>query len=142
MAYSEGPWSGGRFLSIAKGKTLDSMAKIASDTTNTQFNEGSKIRKIGGKWYILSGDNTQYRVWKLDIDTNTISYLGALNAPSPDQRPHPNLIPVFYQGKTKFLMTTFDRAQLTGTYTHGNFYIFEAAEMENGYEFPIRVPLF
>ncbi|KGT40042.1 hypothetical protein P421_00180 [Heyndrickxia coagulans P38] len=133
------PW--GFFPSLVKGD-LNNLVYVGGDRSVVVGDytgcEGSKLQKIGDKWYLMAGQNTgDYRVYDLNM-----TYVTNLNVEpiTPIPNAHPMVTPVPFRGKTKYIMPMFDVQNYNGDSTMGNFYVLEASETENGYEFPIRIP--
>ena len=113
------------------------------------YQVGMVMQKIGGKWYVLCSsshdegppDGDRYRIYDLDM-----RFVGFLNAPYPTNIPHPMVFPVAIpeRQRTRYLMVTFNGAQyfddVLGYGTHGEFFVMEAEQVVDGYEFPPRQP--
>jgi hypothetical protein len=135
-ALARGPASGefGRFTLIGR------------DAART-MTEGMVMQKIGGKWFVLCSssrdegppDGGRYRIYDL-----AMRFVGFLNAPYPTNIPHPMVVPVPVRGavRTRYLLVTFNGTQyheeLLGYGTHGDFFVMEADQVVDGYEFPPR----
>jgi hypothetical protein len=126
--------------------TFANFSLVGRDTRHT-MTEGMVMQKIGGKWYVLCSSSRQegppfgghYDVYDLQM-----RFLGFLNAPYPSNIPHPMVFPVpdTTTHTTRFKLVTFNGEQyhqdILGYGTHGDFYIMQAAQVEQGYEFPPR----
>jgi hypothetical protein len=135
-ALARGPASGefGRFTLVGR------------DAERT-MTEGMVMQKIGGRWYVLCSssrdegppDGGRYRIYDLRM-----RFVGFLNAPYPTNIPHPMVVPVPIPraGRTRYLMVTFNGTQyyeeILGYGTHGDFFVMEADQVVDGYEFPPR----
>jgi hypothetical protein len=136
---------------LARGPSngeFGSFALVGRDAQRT-MTEGMVMQKIGGKWYVLCSsshdegppDGGRYRIYDLDM-----RFVGFLNAPYPTNIPHPMVFPVAIpeRQRTRYLMVTFNGAQyfddVLGYGTHGEFFVMEAEQVVDGYEFPPRQP--
>src|SRR3954451_11541889 len=119
---------------------------VGRDAART-MTEGMVMQKIGGRWYVLCSssrdegppDGGHYRIYDLRM-----RFVGFLNAPYPTNIPHPMVVPVPIPraGRTRYLMVTFNGTQyyedVLGYGTHGDFFVMEADQVVDGYEFPPR----
>jgi hypothetical protein len=119
---------------------------VGRDAQRT-MTEGMVMQKIGGKWYVLCSSSRDegppegghYRIYDLRM-----RFVGFLNAPYPTNIPHPMVFPVAIpeRRRTRYLMVTFNGTQyfedVLGYGTHGDFFVMEAAQVVEGYEFPPR----
>jgi hypothetical protein len=136
---------------LARGPSsgeFGSFTLVGRDAQRT-MTEGMVMQKIGGKWYVLCSssrdegppDGGRYRIYDLSM-----RFVGFLNAPYPTNIPHPMAFPLAIpEGqRTRYLMVTFNGTQyfeeILGYGTHGDFFVMEAAQVVDGYEFPPREP--
>jgi hypothetical protein len=111
--------------------------------------EGMVMQKIGGKWWVLCSaspaegppDGGHYLIYDLSM-----RFVGFLGAPYPTNIPHPMVFPVplTQTQSTRYQMVTFDGTpyhdDVLGYGTHGDFYVMQARQIVEGYEFPPRQP--
>jgi hypothetical protein len=118
-----------------RGDSLTQLSRVGADLSRDQT-EGTILQKVGGRWYLLASDGAdrQYRIYDLSM-----KLLGFLKAPYGSNIPHPQVIPIFNRGQTKYLLITFEGTQynekLLGYGTHGDLIIMRATQMRRGSEF-------
>ncbi|MGH3329503.1 MAG: hypothetical protein ACRDPT_17220 [Streptomycetales bacterium] len=120
------------------GGDVDDLSLAGRDTSARQT-EGTIVAKIGGSWYLLASDGEarRYRVYDLRA-----RLLGELAAPYGSNIPHPMVIPVPENRRTRYVMVTFDGDQFAerqlGYGTHGDVLVMTAPQTRPGHEFPPR----
>ncbi|MGH3342983.1 MAG: hypothetical protein ACRDPK_08900 [Carbonactinosporaceae bacterium] len=120
------------------GGDVDDLMLAGRDAAAAQT-EGTIVAKIGGTWYLLASDGAArcYRVYDLRARP-----LGVLGAPYGTNIPHPMVVPVPDQRRTRYLMVTFDGVQYAkrqlGYGTHGDVLVMTAPQTLPGQEFPPR----
>ena len=131
------------FSGYAKGKTLDSLVKVADDkVAQSGSYEGCKVQKIGGEWFVFSSNLTEYRC----CNGKDMSFVCNVNAPkigNNSAKPHFTIVPVPCGNKTKLIVVSFDNTQYSniGIHTRGNWFVFENDRLLDGYEFQtIKIP--
>ena len=78
--------------------------------------------------------------------TLAMRFAGYLDAPHPTNIPHPIVVPITItsggRAQTRYIMIIFSGTQyyepILGYGTHGDFYVMEAQQVVDGYEFPPR----
>ncbi|WP_433892673.1 hypothetical protein [Streptomyces sp. CA-111067] len=75
------------------------------------YHEGTKLQRVGGQWYMLSGSEQDFRVYDMAAAT-----VGTLDAPtgSPGWCAQPLLTPVPDGEGTRWLLITFNDVQYPG----------------------------
>jgi hypothetical protein len=114
------------------GGRVTDLHRVGADWSRHQT-EGCILQRIGGRWYLLAsdGDNRQYRVYNLRMD-----FLGTLSAPYVHNAiPHPMVVPVPRNGRTEYLLLTFDgtpfHPEVFGEFgTHGRFILMRAKQTQ------------
>lgn len=133
MTFSGDPF----YTSLDKTKDFVTFTNIDDDSLNTGY-EGTKMQKIGNNWYVFASNDTYCRVYDL-----TMTYKGNLNFEMPLStytQPHAMVVPINKNGKTNFILMSFDTTKYsTSDFTWGCLVIEEATETEDGYEFPIKI---
>lgn len=98
----------------------------------TTSSTGILIQKIGGKYYVFQGrGNGNYEA----LSYPSLMKVTSLNV-SPllnDRNIWPVVIPIASEIGTKYYFLTFDREQITGTYSYGNLYWYCANEEAIGF---------
>lgn len=111
--------------------------------------EGAKWAKIGGTWYAVFGGLSSGDVFDFQCYDSSLNYVGTLPTWSagfdtlpgytgvdPGPAPHPCLIPVMDDDRTRYLLVTFDRTNFgAGKAATGACVVMEAAEVPTGHEF-------
>lgn len=119
-----------------RGRPVTELTKVGADLSRGQT-EGPILQKVGSRWFLLAsdGDDRRYRVYDLSVN-----HLGFLKAPYGTNIPHPQVIPVFDEGRTTYWLITFEGTQvyekLLGYGTHGDVIVMRAAQTRQGAEFP------
>ncbi|MGI8912162.1 MAG: twin-arginine translocation signal domain-containing protein [Rubrobacteraceae bacterium] len=127
-------------LAKASGPDFNDLTIVGKDPSVNSLPgrvyEGTKLQKVGGEWYVFVSGFGDYRIYDLGMN-----FVGNLDAPYLEGTiPHPMVVPIPEDGRTRWIMITFDGETYDGlgTTTRSNFYVMEAAEITRGYEFPPR----
>jgi hypothetical protein len=106
---------------------LTRLSRVGADLARRQT-EGVILQKIGGRWYVLAsdGERREYPVYDLSMRA-----LGALKAPYGSNIPHPQIVPISEDGRTRYLLITFNGTQFhertLGYGTHGDLIVMHAS---------------
>jgi hypothetical protein len=118
-----------------RGGWLNRLTRIGTDRSARQT-EGTILQRVGEQWHLLASDGAERRYPVYDL---SMSVLGFLKAPYGTNIPHPQVVPVLENGRTRYLLLTFDGRQyhpeVLGYGTHGDVIVMQARQMGNGGEF-------
>jgi hypothetical protein len=123
---------GGGFNTILLESTEwnDAYTQIAENSATSST--GILLQKVGGAYYVFQGrGNANYEI----LSYPDLTKFGTLNV-SPlltDRNIWPVIIPVTSETGTVYHLLTFDREQVTGTYSYGNLHWYRAAEEATGF---------
>lgn len=100
--------------------------------------EGTKIAKVNGQYYVLACAQNAMRYYNYPAMTS-YSTLN-LNKVTGHPELHPMLFPVSKNGKTKYMIVSMDKVQISGIsdMSHGNLWLYIADEVATGLEYPVR----
>jgi hypothetical protein len=109
--------------------------------------EGCKMAKVKGTLYCLATSNeTGVTSRMVYMDYPTLANRAAITVDKvphtyavTETPPHPMLIPIPIKGKTKYIIVTFDasRGYPATAMSWGNLWIYEATDLNDGYEYPV-----
>ncbi|WP_227356283.1 hypothetical protein [Haladaptatus salinisoli] len=104
--------------------------------------EGGRIVRVNGEYKVLYADPTMSgQMVSCDYPTVSTNRTGFdLEVNTNDEAPHPSVVPVPYDGGTRYKLITMDETKIydKAETSHGALWIYEAAEQADGYEFPER----
>ncbi|HEU4519984.1 MAG TPA: hypothetical protein VFS03_10755, partial [Microvirga sp.] len=121
-----------------RGAPPTRLDRVGADRSRGET-EGVILQRIGGRWYLLAsdGDDRRYRVYDLAMRP-----LGSLKAPYGTNIPHPQVVPVTREGRTSYLLITFNGTQyhepVLGYGTHGDVIVMRARQTSAVPEFAPR----
>ena len=143
--YPSGSISGSYRFSLVKTTDFNTFTTIV-DTSLYDLYEGQKVVKIADTLFIATANTSVFRFFNLNGNSR-----GTISTPISGltQPQHPAIIPIQSNGKTRFLLLTFDTGNSSfhpsyglNNYTNGNTYIYISNQSEQGYEYPIyRTPI-
>lgn len=110
------------------------------DSTNQI--EGGRIVKVNGEYKVLYADPTiSGQMVSCDYPTVSTNRTGFdLEVDTNDEAPHPSVVPVPYDGGTKYKLITMDETKIydKAETSHGALWMYEAMKQADGYEFSER----
>jgi hypothetical protein len=127
------------YLAQDTSSDFSTWTNVLANSANTAF-EGSCFFRYDGTIYLASASSSTNRVY--NAETNT--YVAALGYTRPTAAvtiiPHPCLVPVLAQNRTRTFLFTFDGSPdaSNGDSSWSSIIIMEAPEVETGFEFPAR----
>ncbi|GAA5052229.1 hypothetical protein ACFFQF_24310 [Haladaptatus pallidirubidus] len=105
--------------------------------------EGGRIVRVNGEYQVLYADPKMAgQMVSCDYPTVSTNRAGFnLDVNTNDEAPHPSVIPVPYDGGTKYKLITMDETKIydKAETSHGSLWMYEAIEQANEYEFPERI---
>ncbi|MDL4818482.1 hypothetical protein [Actinomadura opuntiae] len=108
---------------------------VGANDNGGVYYEGTKVCRIGTRWYILTSSGTDYRVYGLDT-----RLVGTLDAPHPSGWiPHPMVLPVPLPGnRTRFIQLSMDGDGDPVSGLFGHFLVNVSDQIVRGREYPAR----
>ncbi|WP_433634406.1 hypothetical protein [Halomicrococcus sp. NG-SE-24] len=108
------------------------------DSTNQI--EGGRIVKVNGEYEVLYADPSMAgQMVSCEYPTVSTNRTGFdLEVNTNDEAPHPSVVPVPYDGGTKYKLITMDETKIydKAETSHGALWMYEAKTQADGYEFP------
>jgi hypothetical protein len=94
---------------------------------NTTSSTGILLQKVGGEYFVFQGrGNANYEILSYpDLTKRDVVKVSPLLT---DRNIWPVIIPVTSEAGTAYHLLTFDREQVTGTYSYGNLHWYCATE--------------
>jgi hypothetical protein len=143
MAYTlspNGTFSGNFYAVLDESADLVTWSNVFAKSSTTGY-EGSWLANIGGEYYVISGNGSNFRCWNAtgsDLGTMTVDAF-----PSPSSNPPPHLIvfPWFDNGLTEYYALSWNNTQYSvggsaqGVFATGTPILYKAQDTEVGFEF-------